>query len=375
MSNPESEAKAPNAWQAIFDHMPGLTFLLDSQHKITDANRAVESWRIGLASSVRGLGFHGVMHPKCTHSNCYLLDILKSFHEPPYEKKSWLRFDRTLGRKVHIHIQPLVNSDPRVGSEGEPCISVFVQDCGEIISKFLVEHRQEEQESMTHLVRGLAHEIRNPLAATKTCLQVLIQNFHNFDDAKRKKYLGKVLEGADRLQAILDHTLRRWRFGVDSQEPVIVSTLLERTKNLYEDEMRSREIRFGVSPCSRLRVLGNLTAIEEVISNVITNAMEACGSDDHVGIRCRQEEDEVLIEIRDSGCGIQEEHLGLLFQPYYTTKPKGSGIGLAYAKILMDEMGGGIHICREEKGTTVTLRLPLFEPARDTVKLGSREIG
>jgi two-component system sensor histidine kinase HydH len=101
--------------------------------------------------------------------------------------------------------------------------------------------------------------------------------------------------------------------------------------------------------------------MRQVLLNLYLNAVEAMdpGGKLTVAVKAADEDGDVLIEVADTGCGIPPEHLGQVFEPYFTTKPAGTGLGLAIAHNIVEAMGAAIAVSsRPGKGTTFTLRVP-----------------
>jgi signal transduction histidine kinase len=113
-------------------------------------------------------------------------------------------------------------------------------------------------------------------------------------------------------------------------------------------------------------VFGFPNEFAQVVLNVLTNAKEAIIGKKIAGeinIEIRKDENVVTVSIRDNGGGIPDKILGKVFDPYFTTKEGGSGIGLYMSKMIMDNMGGGIAIRNIEGGAEVLLTMPLANPA------------
>jgi signal transduction histidine kinase len=107
------------------------------------------------------------------------------------------------------------------------------------------------------------------------------------------------------------------------------------------------------------QILADRNQLKQVFFNVITNAMEAMGSGGRLKIKSRADDDSVYLMFGDSGTGIRPEDLSRLFQPYYTTKPGGHGLGLMIVQRIMREHGGQVGIeSKAGVGTVVTLTFP-----------------
>jgi signal transduction histidine kinase len=109
-------------------------------------------------------------------------------------------------------------------------------------------------------------------------------------------------------------------------------------------------------------VLVDPRQMEQVLVNLLDNACQAMPEGGRVVLSAQAEQDDVALSITDTGCGIPEENIKKLFEPLFTTKARGIGLGLAVSKNLMEANGGSIEVTSEEgKGSTFTVRLPTKE--------------
>ena len=106
--------------------------------------------------------------------------------------------------------------------------------------------------------------------------------------------------------------------------------------------------------------------ISQVIWNLMRNALEASPNDGKIQVRAYAETGYASFEIQDGGEGIDEEQIPLLFEPFFSTKPKGSGFGLAIVQRIVDEHGGLVSVISERgQGTTFKIQLPLADPVSE----------
>lgn len=96
--------------------------------------------------------------------------------------------------------------------------------------------------------------------------------------------------------------------------------------------------------------------MEVVFSNLITNAVQAIENNGELNLRINEEPKEVIVEIEDSGSGIPQENISKIFEPLFTTKPTGTGLGLVSCKNIVEQHGGTISICNNP--TVFTVKLP-----------------
>jgi signal transduction histidine kinase len=114
--------------------------------------------------------------------------------------------------------------------------------------------------------------------------------------------------------------------------------------------------------------------VKQVLVNLIKNAMQAMSRGGVLSVRTGEARDGVWIELADTGCGIAQEQLNHIFEPFYTTKRKGSGLGLMIVQRVMREHGGLIKLdSRTDRGTTFRLWFPLHEPRPRLLEIQAHE--
>lgn len=350
-------------WLTIVDSLSELVLLVDQDGSVRRANRAVEAWGLGQVKTLRGAALHEVLHPLCRKGrNCYIEASLRQALAPhnAFEPVEYETQDLQLGRSIRLTVRPL-SRDTENPAKGAAV--VILRDATEEERSRRQESRRHHYEAMGHLVHGLAHEIGNPLAAMKASVQVLEKNFDRFSPDKKVLYLRRIINGIERLELLVDNTLH----GSTLLEPdhrVEVGEVLRHVAELFLDEMREKRIRFRTvsldSPC---QLLADPGALEQVLVNVLRNAVEACHEGDSIELEASLHNDRVRIRVDDTGPGISHRDLPNIFSPYFTTKPRGSGIGLAHTNHLVEGMQGAIEILSEEgNGTTVLLTFRKANP-------------
>ena len=216
--------------------------------------------------------------------------------------------------------------------------------------------------SIGELSSRLAHEIRNPLSAIKMTIQILSKNLkvEGFD----KKRFDIALTEIKRLDHFLQDMLHFARPVTMSKALNSVSDIVSECLDLLSDKARSRNILLCFKKPQKLRkILVDFAKMEEVFLNILLNSMEAMPDGGEIGVSVQEvstDSGKVMeIEFRDTGCGIPEEQLPNIFEPFYSTKTEGSGLGLSNVKRIIDAHNGVIDIqSRVNAGTSFKVRLP-----------------
>jgi signal transduction histidine kinase len=219
--------------------------------------------------------------------------------------------------------------------------------------------RKERLASMGQLAAGVAHEIKNPLNAINLTIEHLSDKFARKDKTARK-YVNTIQNEISRLDGIVDNFLNFIRSESLNKKEVDVNELVAEVTHLLESEIHSRHINFQFKDCPDFRLLLDAKRFKTVLLNLILNAIHAMpdGGDLHIETSAENKS----IHISDTGEGIPTENLDKIFDLFYTTKSKGTGLGLPTAYKIVKEHGGDIEIKSEiNKGTTVIIRFSKLE--------------
>ena len=217
------------------------------------------------------------------------------------------------------------------------------------------------------LSAGVAHELRNPLSAMDLNLHLLEEELRDGASLPEQatRYLHVLNAECHRLSVILDNFMKFARPGSVGLHEVNISDLIEHIMALMQFEAEERKIRLEQAVDEPLpSVLGDETAISQVLVNVVVNAFHAMPN----GGLCRVEAEArqadgtrwLIVSVKDTGIGIKKEELARVFEPFYTTKSSGTGLGLAIAYRIMDDHGGTIQVSSTPGiGTTTVLTFPV----------------
>jgi two-component system sporulation sensor kinase A len=207
------------------------------------------------------------------------------------------------------------------------------------------------------LAAGIAHEIRNPLTAIKGFLQLMEQGYN-----LQKDYFTIMGSELTRIEFILNEMLllaKPSKLKFDKKE---INSILSQVVTLLETEAILKNVEVGTSFSNDMYINCDENQLKQIFINFVKNAIEAMPNGGKILIGTKQEKDHVCISIIDEGCGISKDKLEQIGQPFFTTKEKGTGLGLAVSFNIIENHSGHISIDSEEgKGTTVTVMLPLLE--------------
>jgi two-component system sensor histidine kinase PilS (NtrC family) len=251
---------------------------------------------------------------------------------------------------------------------------VIFQDVSEVVEMERELRRSERLAAVGQLSAGMAHEIRNPLAAISGSIQMLRRGGAGTDAQASRRLMDIVLRETDRLNRLLTEFLEYARPGPLRLESLPLEESLAEVLAVF-DASRSPGVTVAVDVEPGLRLRADPGQLRQLLWNLLLNAAQAMPGGGAIGLSAqpsgppqdgpagrrndREEEGWVEIGVRDGGCGIPAEALDRIFDPFFTTKPGGTGLGLATVHRIVEEHGGSIRVqSAEGKGTSFHVRLP-----------------
>jgi signal transduction histidine kinase len=236
----------------------------------------------------------------------------------------------------------------------------------------IAERTRELQESQAHvlhqekmaafglLAAGIAHEVGNPLTSISSMVQMLQRRQ---SDGYTQDKLALVSGQLQRIRTTLRELIEFSRPASSERTRVALGDILAEALNIAKYYKRTRG---RIAPLELPPDLPLLSAVRDqlvqVFLNLILNAIDAVERDGHIELQVTRTENEVEVAVRDNGCGIAPEHMARLFQPYFTTKRHGTGLGLFVTRQLVEEHGGSVGVeSRPREGTVFRVRLPALQ--------------
>ena len=213
------------------------------------------------------------------------------------------------------------------------------------------------------LLAGFAHEVRNPLSTIGLNLQLVLEDFREPEttrDKRTQKRLATVESEVRRLQKILEEFLGFARTPEPKLVPMPVNDRIQALVDFHEPELRDAGLSVRYYPGADVgTVPADWDHLQSAIVNLLRNAKEATPRGGQIMVSTTREGDAVLIRVIDTGAGIPPELQPRVFEPYFSTKKSGTGLGLPTVRRVAEEHGGSLTLQSEVgKGTQFTLRLP-----------------
>ena len=286
---------------------------------------------------------------------CQLLEArgLSILSVPPTGPESpWLGF-------------PAPASQPLYLSQGESlALRALAQETGSGLARIELTDRLRQADRLAlagSIAARVAHEIKNPLGSISGAVDVLEQQLPDRPEAH--DWLRMIREEVVRLDDIVRDYLQLSRPPAPRLDAVCLRRLLERVVQSVSARPEWNldvEWDFAGEP----RVRADADQLVQVMHNILLNALHATPSGGTLRLSGRADGDDFRVDVADTGRGMEPDVLARAFEPFFTTRARGSGLGLAVSRDLIEAMGGRITLAsRPGQGTTVSLRLPMHKEA------------
>ncbi|MBI5647461.1 MAG: hypothetical protein HY962_11060 [Ignavibacteriae bacterium] len=225
--------------------------------------------------------------------------------------------------------------------------------------------RADQLATIGEMAAMMAHEIKNPIAGIKAALHIFRRQ--GGVDAERAEIYDEMIAQLDRMNTVIDDLLIYSRMSPPKLQPLDLAELLRNLHSLFQISAERAGVTMSFElDASAPIVQGDEKQLQQVLWNVMLNATQAMKSGGVMKVSLENVEQRATIRIQDTGSGISPDVLSRVFTPFYTTKHKGTGLGMAVSKRIMEQHGGAISIdSTVDVGTTVTLSFPPFAAMED----------
>jgi two-component system nitrogen regulation sensor histidine kinase GlnL len=362
--------KPANIYENIVECLNEGVIGVDTWLTITVYNQAAE--RIsGLSRSLT----IGKQLSDIFRKDAWLINILEKTLK---EGKIFIEHENIISQRMGGTVPVNLTTSNVLDQNGEVIGAVaLLRDISSIKSIKEESVRKDRLAFLGTFVAGIAHEIKNPLGGIRGAAQLLSRRVK---EKGLTEYTDVVVREVDRLNRILEDILDFANPRKINPLPTNIHEILDTVILLGNTMAQEKSIHIikGYDP-SLPPVLGDKEQLIQVFLNIIKNSIEAVGKGGEVTVNTRMLTDFHLvegreadlhsahkaakmasIEIRDNGCGISEKNMEKIFTPFFTTKAKGSGLGLAFCFRIVKEHGGFFRIeSSTDKGTTVSVFLPI----------------
>lgn len=279
------------------------------------------------------------------------------------------RNDRIIDEEFYVQKGPLVSVLsvtvlPLVREKRIEGNIILLRDITEKKQKEVKYRRAENLASLTTLAAGVAHEIKNPLASIGIHIQLMRKQFDRegcLQKAAAEEYLAIIDEEIERLNGIVVDFLFAVRPMDTRMKPENLNGLITDMLEFIKYELEQHKVVLKKELSEQLpKIEMDSKYMKQVLLNIIKNAIGAMPDGGELLVKTFQEGNKVHIQIRDTGVGISQENMTKIFEPYFTTKDFGSGLGLTVVYKVIKEHQGEISLdSKEGEGTMFDIALPI----------------
>jgi two-component system phosphate regulon sensor histidine kinase PhoR len=335
----------------ILDGMGEGVLLTDAEDRIVLANRAFRSMALVGDDAIGKLVLEAVRSAALKEA----LDAASELHEPVVRE---IELGRLLPRKLLVRVSLLPAEPGSAQPAAGGTIAVFHD----------VTDLRRLETIRTDFVANVSHELRTPVTAISTAAETLLGGALG-DPTDAAEFVDVIDRNARRLRQLVDDLLdlsrlesRGFRLALADLE---LQPIVAHVASLVKEAAQRRKVQISVEPGPALRARVDRRALEQVLSNLLDNAIKYAGEGARVTLRARSEGAEVILTVADDGIGISPAHLRRLFERFYrvdtgrSREVGGTGLGLSIVKHLVELMAGTIEVESEPgKGSCFTIRLP-----------------
>ncbi|MEW6777589.1 MAG: PAS domain S-box protein [Bdellovibrionota bacterium] len=286
------------------------------------------------------------------HSKAFMADLWKTI----LSGKVW-RGELRNKAKDGTHYWVDTTIVPFLGEDGTP--RQFLAIRGEITARKKAEERLREQAALARLgemAAIVAHEVKNPLAGIGGAIQILGSKFPS--ESREKTIVGEILSRIGSLNETIQDLLLYSRPTPPRLQPLDILGLLQRTTELLKKDPKLARIDVAVDG-KGCAISGDAEQLSAVFLNLLLNAAQAMEGSGSIRVSAETADGHCSIRIQDKGPGIPPEIRDKVFEPFFTTKARGTGLGLAAAKRIVEVHGGAIEFKHPAGGgTVVEVRFP-----------------
>jgi two-component system, sporulation sensor kinase E len=237
---------------------------------------------------------------------------------------------------------------------------VMMKDLGNFSALEQQMQRTDKLATVGKIAAGIAHEIRNPLTTIKGFLQILQGRFENGGRVDELQFTEVMLREIERVNDLVSELLLLSKPHKVSMQPCSIRDVILDICPLIQSEALLQNVQFEYKIEQDATVYADKAMLKQVVLNLTKNSLEALDHSGHLGICVTVHGNLAQIDVSDTGPGIPYYQLDRIFDAFYTTKEKGTGLGLPICQRIIAEHGGEIRVSSKGYGCTFTVLLPIY---------------
>lgn len=262
-------------------------------------------------------------------------------------------------RFIEFYVSPIAQDE----LQQEQGLLIILRDITNERIKEVDTLQAEKLNAITLLAAGVAHELGNPLNSLNIHLQLLERELAHISE-EDKDILEELVDVAKNEVTRLDQIIQQFLGAIRPSQPNLekgsIKKLIEESLQVIQQEVKERDIIVELDIPDNLPPINfDRGQIKQALFNLLRNAMQSLSENGIITIRVKEADQYLAIAIQDNGPGISAEVLSHIFEPYYTTKEEGTGLGLMIVQRILRDHGGLIEIdTQTDKGSIITMLLP-----------------
>lgn len=294
------------------------------------------------------------------------LDRYKGDGSPPFRRadlvgntfrdRSWTRKNDGARVAMMVDGQMLEEDGRQIGA------IVIFRDVTHLIELEEQIRQSDRLKTIGQIAAGTAHEIRNPLTAIKGFMQLMGKAVAERSMEREQEYVAIVLSELERVNELVGEFLLLSKPRETKLSSLRIGKVVRELLPMIHNEALLHNVIVKYYPRADLPpIVADKELLKQVFLNLGKNAIEAMRGGGELSIRERHDPDRtdrLAVEIRDTGTGIPADMLDKVFEPFYTTKQQGTGLGLSVCQRIVHDLGGSIEVESDERGTAFTVWLP-----------------
>ena len=353
----QATARSEAAFRTLVEAAPTLTVILRPDGAILYMNPFAERLTGFSAAEVLGRNFAAVFGDGDSRRS--LVERLAGGNP---QVKPMRGFEDKLRCKNGLHRSIVWNAEILADFDGQPAILAIGHDVTELNEAQRKALQAERLAAIGQMMAGLTHESRNALQRSKACLEMLALEVE--DRPAALDLVRRIEKAQDHLQHLYEE-VRSYAAPINLERDICdLRALWRETWSHLAQLHRDKNVRFSEAiACSDLKCRVDHFAIDQVFRNILENALSAVPDKGQIAVTCIEADIDgqpaVRITFRDNGPGLSAEQRQRIFEPFYTTKTKGTGLGMAIARRIIQSHGGLIEVADAPgPGTEIVVTLP-----------------
>ena len=334
----------------VIQNMPAGLITLDPDLNLTSFNRTAQD----IFKAEETIDIPGPM-----------LEMAETSRDTKQTVSDEIRISSAEGGKLQldISVSPIFSGSMEI--EG---LMILFKDLTELAELKNEIEKNRRLAAVGKLAGGIAHEIRNPLSSIKGFATYFKERYKTVDQDRQTAEI--MVSETERLDRSVTQLLEFAKPMTVSVQEIPVRTLFDHSLSLVKHDLAKHSVIPGISiETERETIRTDPDRINQVLLNLFLNSIDAMenGGDLDLAVRDLEDGSGIAIEVEDSGIGIDPEHIDQIFDPYFTSRPQGTGLGLSMVQKTVEALGGEIRVeSRKEEGTCFTIKLPQQKSQRSS---------